>query len=47
MTALLRAAGIPAKSISGLVLNRLGNSSDWLSPAGCHAWVEQISRAFS
>lgn len=40
MTALLRAAGIPARSVGGLVLNRLGNSSDWSSPAGAHAWVE-------
>ena len=40
MTALLRAAGIPAKSVSGLVFNRLSNSSDWSSPAGSHAWVE-------
>lgn len=40
MTALLRAAGIPAKSVGGLVFNQLSNSSDWSSPAGSHAWVE-------
>lgn len=40
MTALLRASGIPAKSISGLVFNSLSESSDWSSPAGSHGWVE-------
>lgn len=39
-TALLRATGIPAKSVSGLVLNKRKMSSDWSSPAGSHAWVE-------
>lgn len=40
MTALLRASGIPAKNISGLVFNRLKSSSDWSSPAISHGWVE-------
>lgn len=40
MTALLRASGIPAKSVSGLVFNNLKTSSDWSSPAGSHGWVE-------
>ncbi|MCK9291223.1 MAG: transglutaminase-like domain-containing protein [Bacteroidales bacterium] len=40
MTALLRASGIPAKSISGLALQRLKKSSNWSSPADSHAWVE-------
>lgn len=40
MTALLRASGIPARSISGLVFNDLKTSSDWTSPAGSHSWVE-------
>lgn len=44
MTALLRAEGIPARNISGLVLrlDRLAFSStgDWEHPAGAHGWVE-------
>lgn len=40
MTAILRASGIPAKHITGLVYKRLTKSSDWSSPALSHAWVE-------
>jgi transglutaminase-like putative cysteine protease len=40
MTALLRASGIPAKRINGLVLNELKPTSDWSSSGGSHAWVE-------
>ena len=41
MTALLRAEGIPARTISGLVFEvPLSKASDWLHPGGSHAWVE-------
>ena len=44
MTALLRAEGIPARQVSGLVLsmNRLvfSNSGDWTHPGSAHGWVE-------
>jgi transglutaminase/protease-like cytokinesis protein 3 len=42
-TAMLRASGIPAKSVAGLVLNQLQSSEDdWSHSAanGSHAWVE-------
>ncbi len=41
-TAMLRAAGIPSKHISGLVYNDLKEASDWSHTAssGSHAWVE-------
>jgi predicted transglutaminase-like cysteine proteinase len=39
-TALLRAAGIPAKDVSGLVFHKLKPVSSWSSPGGSHAWVE-------
>lgn len=42
MTAMLRAAGIPARDMSGLVYNDLRESGDWSHSAanGSHAWVE-------
>lgn len=40
MTAMLKAAGIPARSVSGLVFHDLNAPADWSSPAGSHAWVE-------
>ena len=41
MTALLRADGIPARKISGLVLSvPLKKVVDWSHPGGSHAWVE-------
>jgi len=41
MTALLRAAGIPARMISGLSLNiPLSRGGDWSHPGAAHAWVE-------
>ncbi len=42
MTAMLRAAGISAREISGLVLNSLSDAEDWSHSAasGSHAWVE-------
>ena len=41
-TAMLRAAGIPSKQISGLVYNNLTEAVDWSHSAGrgSHAWVE-------
>ena len=43
-TALLRAEGIPARNISGLVFsaNRIAfrSASDWGHPGGAHGWVE-------
>ncbi len=44
-TALLRAAGIPAKAVNGLVLNDLTEPAEWMSSAqnGSHAWVEFYS----
>lgn len=45
MTAMLRAAGIPAKAVNGLVLNDLKEPTEWMSSAqnGSHAWVEFYS----
>ncbi len=42
MVAMLRAAGIPARDISGLVYNDLRETGDWSHSAasGSHAWVE-------
>lgn len=42
MVAMLRAAGIPAREISGLVFNDLREAGDWSHSAasGSHAWVE-------
>lgn len=41
MVALLRAAGIPARNISGLALQiPLRSAQDWGHPGGAHAWVE-------
>lgn len=40
MTAMLRAAGIPARRVSGLAFNRLTEAADWTHPASSHAWVE-------
>lgn len=40
MTAMLRAAGIPARHVSGLVFNRMTEAADWSHPASSHAWVE-------
>lgn len=40
MTALLRAAGIPAREITGLAFSNLGQGGDWSHPASAHAWVE-------
>lgn len=40
MTALLRADGIPARSVSGIVLNSLGKIQEWNHQGGSHAWVE-------
>lgn len=40
MTAMLRAAGIPARHVSGLVFNRMTEAADWTHPAASHAWVE-------
>lgn len=45
MTALARADGIPAKSVSGLLFPYgwpplYSQTSSWGSPAGAHAWVE-------
>jgi hypothetical protein len=40
MTALLRAADIPARNITGLVYNDLKDAVDWNHPADAHAWVE-------
>ncbi len=40
--AMLRAAGIPARPVSGLVFNNLKEAGDWSHAAnsGSHAWVE-------
>jgi len=38
--AMLRAAGIPARHVSGLVFAELADASDWSHPGGSHAWVE-------
>jgi hypothetical protein len=38
--AMLRAAGIPARPVSGLVYNKLNKAADWSHPGGSHAWVE-------
>lgn len=40
--AMLRAAGIPARPVSGLVFNNLKEAGDWSHSAngGSHAWVE-------
>jgi len=38
--AMLRAAGIPARNVSGLVFDRLADASDWSHPGSSHAWVE-------
>lgn len=38
--AMLRAAGIPARPVSGLVFNKLVKAGDWSHPGGSHAWVE-------
>ena len=44
MTALLRAEGIPTRTISGLVFssNRLAfrSTGNWIHPGGAHGWVE-------
>ena len=41
MVALLRAAGIPARNISGLALQiPLRSAQDWGHPGGAHGWVE-------
>ena len=42
MTALLRAEGIPARMINGLILEiyRLNKASDWNHRGTAHAWVE-------
>ena len=40
MTAMLRAAGIPARHVSGLVFSRMTKAEDWTHPAASHAWVE-------
>lgn len=38
--AMLRAAGIPARPVSGLVYSSLNEAADWSHPGGSHAWVE-------
>lgn len=40
MTAMLRAAGIPARSVSGNAMRNLRKASDWSHPGDAHAWVE-------
>lgn len=42
-TALLRASGIRARSISGLVLKELSKAGEWNHQAGSHAWVEFLA----
>ncbi len=40
MTALLRAAGIPARDVAGNAMRNLRKPSDWSHPGDAHAWVE-------
>ncbi len=40
MTALLRAAGIPARDVAGNAMNNLRTPEDWGHPGDAHAWVE-------
>lgn len=40
MTAMLRAAGIPARNVAGNAMKSLRAPSDWSHPGDAHAWVE-------
>ncbi len=40
MTALLRAAGIPARDVAGNAMKTLRAPGDWQHPGDAHAWVE-------
>ena len=40
MTALLRAAGIPARDVAGNAMKNLRETADWQHPGDSHAWVE-------
>ena len=40
MTAMLRAAEIPARDVAGNAMNNLRASGDWDHPGDAHAWVE-------
>ncbi len=40
MTAMLRAAGIPARDVAGIAMKNLRKPADWQHPGDAHAWVE-------